>query len=570
MDILFPDAVKFRIFKATLSMIFALAVAALITPSGSSASDSIAKVNLSTSIKSVKIYSSGEVHITRVGTASVPVGDFSVLCTDLPWGFDRSSLEVSAYGDVETRLYSVNVKNCYEDMMNSKRYKELKEKLDELEKKETSIENRIGSLEKRREFLSAIGSYSSDEAHRELSGRALKIEQWRKLLDFFESEHMGIASDVSKLRREKEEISKEMGKIKDEMEELNIAGRKCQKVYLDCSAEAAGEVSFEIKYMMKNASWVPEYRVKLNRETDEVLLTYLAGVGQKTGEDWNDVKLTLSTAQPAKGAIHPPLLPYYIPRWPEEPLGARVKKQVRTPVSELKVESAKVLSQKVLSREETRVLPSQFATNFSIARPVSLQSGGESRRFLIKEDKIKGTFSLYAAPVVSKNVYLKGKFKNTTSVPILPGDCEVYVVTGSGDNGVVNYVGDERLSKIAPGEEFVLYFGIDQDIKVDKKRVKKEILSKSKDKKKKIRYHYLITVQSFKKKQIKLELKDRIPVSTVRDIRITDVDISPKPDDKKDNGILTWNLTLEPGVKNEVRIAYTIVFPGGYPSWQVE
>jgi hypothetical protein len=51
----------------------------------------------------------------------------------------------------------------------------------------------------------------------------------------------------------------------------------------------------------------------------------------------------------------------------------------------------------------------------------------------------------------------------------------------------------------------------------------------------------------------------------VKEIEVDDVDIEPKPDERRDDGILTWNLSPAPGEKIEIRLAYTIVFPGDWP-----
>ena len=69
----------------------------------------------------------------------------------------------------------------------------------------------------------------------------------------------------------------------------------------------------------------------------------------------------------------------------------------------------------------------------------------------------------------------------------------------------------------------------------------------------------------FRKGTVEVSVADRIPVSTMKEIEVDDVDLSPKPDEQKENGILTWKLSLVPGAKQEIRINYTIAFPGDWP-----
>ncbi|MGB5107525.1 MAG: DUF4139 domain-containing protein [Candidatus Zixiibacteriota bacterium] len=53
--------------------------------------------------------------------------------------------------------------------------------------------------------------------------------------------------------------------------------------------------------MMPNATWSPSYDACL-LDSNRVEISYFAQVVQRTGEDWNDVELTLSTAQPNRAS----------------------------------------------------------------------------------------------------------------------------------------------------------------------------------------------------------------------------------------------------------------------------
>ena len=62
-----------------------------------------------------------------------------------------------------------------------------------------------------------------------------------------------------------------------------------------------------LTYIVSNASWTPSYDVRINSEKNSLQLVYFAEVKQSSGEDWIDVDLTLSTANPASGATPTPL-----------------------------------------------------------------------------------------------------------------------------------------------------------------------------------------------------------------------------------------------------------------------
>ena len=216
---------------------------------------------------------------------------------------------------------------------------------------------------------------------------------------------------------------------------------------------------------------------------------------------------------------------------------------------------------------EAEITSSEFAANLQIKKPVDIETGAEPKRSLVIREKLPGSFSLFSVPRLSEHVYVEGKFTNALEVPLLAGISEVYIETipEESTNRVSNFVGKERIESIAAGEDFTVHLGIDQDIKIEHKLDRKEYLSKTGKKYKKIRYYYVITVESFKQETVEVKLMDRIPVSTMKEVKVDDVDISPLPDEEKEDGIVTWKLSIAPGAKKEIGIAYTIVYPGDWP-----
>ena len=73
------------------------------------------------------------------------------------------------------------------------------------------------------------------------------------------------------------------------------------------SRPAAGTV--RLGYLVDAANWTPQYRLRGGADDAPVRLEYLAAVVQQTGEDWPDVRVTLSTSRPSLDAGPPELLP---------------------------------------------------------------------------------------------------------------------------------------------------------------------------------------------------------------------------------------------------------------------
>ena len=91
---------------------------------------------------------------------------------------------------------------------------------------------------------------------------------------------------------------------------------------------AAGEVQIELSYLLYGASWRPRYDARVDAAAGRVKLTQQALVSQRTGEDWANVALALSTARPSAATRLPDepdpwYLDLYKPAPPVPPAAAR-------------------------------------------------------------------------------------------------------------------------------------------------------------------------------------------------------------------------------------------------------
>ena len=73
-----------------------------------------------------------------------------------------------------------------------------------------------------------------------------------------------------------------------------------------------GKGTLTLSYLVGSARWYPSYDLALDAEKGEVLLAFAGRVSQESGEDWDDAKLVLSTAEPATSVIFPRLATWKI------------------------------------------------------------------------------------------------------------------------------------------------------------------------------------------------------------------------------------------------------------------
>ena len=94
------------------------------------------------------------------------------------------------------------------------------------------------------------------------------------------------------------------------MRELSTGSNKVERdavLVIDKANNAAGTV--RLNYLVSGAAWKPQYKFRAGKTAKDPLdVEYLAGIVQQTGEDWDRVGMTLSTAQPMLNAAPPELM----------------------------------------------------------------------------------------------------------------------------------------------------------------------------------------------------------------------------------------------------------------------
>lgn len=539
-----------------------LAVAAAVPAGSKPAPD----VKLSTKIASAIVYN-GQAQVTRTGTVRLEAGAARIVCDDLPILFSPVSLQVAGRGTAGATILGTDVIVLQDDPSESPRFKELKARLATLEASRDSVDIQTGALKARQKFIDELAAFPMKQGNEKLAPEIFRVDDWKSLMDFMQGERTRSETKLRALGKRRDEIEKEIAWINREISGMSRSERGV-RVAIDCRAESAGDLVLELTYLVPGTSWSPEYVVRYEPADGSIDLTYNARLGQRTGEDWKGVDATLSTAMPHVGAAPPELRPWYLGRQPPRaPVGGERMKTQELVVDDV-VEAVALKGGAVRDAEfeGAGIASSEFAASFRLPARVDLPSGADPKRVRILDGGLTGELSRYTAPRLKQNVFVRTEAANPLGAPILPGAAEVYIETPAPGGGTIStFVGRQTIPGVADDGTFTLALGVDQDLRVTHALEKREYVEKGGKKYTKIRYSYLITLENFKKEAIPVVLQDRIPVPVVKEIEIDDVDIEPKPDERRDDGILTWNLSPAPGGKIEIRLAYTIVFPGDWP-----
>ena len=113
-------------------------------------------------------------------------------------------------------------------------------------------------------------------------------------------------SKIKKLIEEKNNLQNQINSLAGEKEFAT------GEVLVRVAAKVPGSFSFELSYLVDNAGWFPSYDIRAKDINSPVSLHYKANVRQDTKVDWDNIKLTFSSAEPSVSGVAPELRPYLL------------------------------------------------------------------------------------------------------------------------------------------------------------------------------------------------------------------------------------------------------------------
>jgi len=297
-----------------------------------------------------------------------------------------------------------------------------------------------------------------------------------------------------------------------------------------------GDLEIELTYHVASAFWTPAYDVHLSPGIAR--LTRRAVVTNRTYEDWEDVKLVVSTASSEPVTVSEP-----------DPWTVSEEHILAGPAG-LPAEAAPVVGGRIGAAkvEETRVGRFGDTVLYEIQSRVTLPHGRMEHPLELTSDELESETRYYWYADEMAEVVAYDRVTNRGAV-ILPGPAKVFR-----DD---KYIGTTEIPLVAPEEEFKIGVRTAYDVRAEKKLKKREAEKAGMTRgKKKRTYEYELVVENFSNDSIEIEIFDRIPHSQDPEIEVALAKVGHDLVDFR-LGILKWVREIGPG--EEIRIAYSYV-----------
>ncbi len=334
-------------------------------------------------------------------------------------------------------------------------------------------------------------------------------------------------------------------------------------------SEKAQSTSLEISYVVNDAGWMPYYDVKCTDISQPIILNYRAKAYNNSGIAWNDIPLTLSTADASLNIAVPLLQTWYLNNsYGAEGWGGLSKGNYQKTITNDnnadgtyawdyevngKAQDRKQIQLQSVQMQQISVPELSF--NFPIKARYTIPSNAQPYIVDIEERSIKATYQYIAIPVAEKSAYLLACISDWEELNLVEGNANVYL------DGT--YVGQSYLNPNAISDTLQISFGRDSRIQVDRVKMKEYSSRTLMGSKRKATYVYEITIKNNHATPINIEVQDQLPVSSNQDIEVT-VDQISNATHNPLTGFLDWNFVIDPGKVQTVKLGYTVKYPKNY------
>ena len=492
----------------------------------------------------------------RSATLNLKPGSYVIALEPLPVLLQDDSIRVEGKGSARAVIVGMEVKRTFLEQLPEQRAGEIEEEIRTLQRKLGSLDARKASLAAQKGFIESIRVGWGERISKELAVGKPTAAELNEALTF-------VGNGMTTVEEKTRDLETEGVRVKDRIDALNrqleaargSGRRETKSVEVNVEVKNEGTLTLELSGVVPKAGWEPSYDARLASDGASTELVFRAQVMQQTGEDWNDVDLSLSTARPAVGGTPPELYPWRISFYRPMPMPAAAPRMYERARGDM-AKSAGVMAAEAPAAPAphltAQVAEEQTSILFHIPRPVDIPSDGTRHGNIVAMETMPVSVEYLAVPKLSPHAFLRSELVNNAPYPLLPGRVNIF------SGGC--FIGTSQLKRVASGEKFDLFFGVDDQVTVKREELKRHkeggLFGGNRQ-----TYSYRIETANFRKEARNITIRDQLPVAGDEEIKVSLEEPSQKPDEIKPDGTLVWKLQVKPGEKRELTFGIAVEYP---------
>jgi hypothetical protein len=270
----------------------------------SPAAAQVKKQNADSKIETVTVFLQGA-QVNRSSKITLLPGKYELAFTGISPDIDKQSIQAKAEGQL-TILSVMHQRNFLKEQ-------KAQEEIELLQNAQQSVSDKI-NIE-----INTQKVYQKEENildnNMQVSGNntGLKTVDLKEAADFQRLRRIELYAKMLELEKNIKKLQAEYQKISKQLTELNQKKNMAtSEIIVTALVKENTNASFNISYLVQNAGWYPAYDLRATDINSPINLQYKANVFQSSGEDWKDIRLSLSTGNPGDNGIKPTIMPWYL------------------------------------------------------------------------------------------------------------------------------------------------------------------------------------------------------------------------------------------------------------------
>ncbi len=535
-----------------------------------------AEITASSKIDGVIVYP-GVAAITRIVEVDVPAGQHTLVIAGLPQSLDPNSLRVEGISTGQLQIDSVEMRTQPIAGVTPPAG-EVALRLRKLQEDRVKKAAEVQALTSKQAMITAIGQQASSI----LGGKEKPLDpaEWSKAWDAVGAGLQKVAEELTAVNSGLRAIDEEIAAISRQAAGgLGGAGPRAgvtRAANISVEAATAAKATLKLTYQVGGVSWRPSYDAALATGSAQVkpklALVRRAVIAQRTGEDWSDVTLAVSTAQARGGTAAPDVPPIRVafnePSAITQNAPSLRSRALPAPAAPATMSMEDTLARRQnlgevakaaepIAQQQAQVEVAGFSAQFVVPGRVSITTDGSTRSFRLGSRDIEPTLGVKAAPGIDPKAYLEVRFTNEEEAPLLPGEVALT------RDGV--FVGQGRVGQVASGDTVDMGFGADDKVKVTRVPLRRREVEASwtQGNRSDLR-EFKTTVKSLHDRPMRITVLDQTPFSENTAITVETIPNMTVPTEKNlqdKRGVLAWSYDYKPGEEKEIRHGFRMRWP---------
>lgn len=375
------------------------------------------------------------------------------------------------------------------------------------------------------------------------------------------------------IRKRSQEIGEELLKIEGATSKLNVIRNKFQlqlNAYLSNSnssievvvtvktLSAANNTKIEWSYLVGNTSWKPFYDIRVKDTKSSLQLISKANITQRTGEDWTNVVLKLSTANPNENGTKPELNPLYLGYKTPVVIQSLQKntptvRGARSDKSAYYVDGVSMQEDAVVGYSEgiSQTEQTEINTEFNVTSAYTIPSDNNPHQVDLTVSTLNANYAYGAVPKLDNTAFVTASVSGNDLVNQVSGEANVYF------DGT--FTGKTFISGTA-SDSILLTLGRDKRIQIQRTLLKDFSSKTFSGGSKKELSTWEISLRNTRKEPITIVIEDQIPVSNDKEIEVKLLNNGGAIFDEI-TGKLKWTLTIDAEKSATVKFSFEIKYP---------